>query len=151
MKKVKTPKTADLFPPLCVKFSCRASARPRKFALIGEKISHRWAFRQGSNKAWTEEIPRCIFLLFPQNPRILGGKFPQLLVEKENFSVEKRSFDRRRGEAPCFSTGAVEAESPGASGKIPFIHKTAPLRLLLLKHLFFFLKKCALQREEVTL
>ena len=37
LKNGKTPKTADLFLPLCVKFSCRASARPRKFALIGEK------------------------------------------------------------------------------------------------------------------
>ena len=56
MKNGKTPKPADLFPPLCVKFSCRASARPRKFALIGEKISHRWAFRQFSNKAYPESI-----------------------------------------------------------------------------------------------
>ncbi|MCX4372538.1 MAG: hypothetical protein OSJ58_12065 [Dysosmobacter sp.] len=29
--------TADLFPPLCVKFSCRATARLQKFALPGKE------------------------------------------------------------------------------------------------------------------
>ena len=44
-EKSQNAQTVDLYPPLCVKFSCRASARLQKFALIGENISRRWAFR----------------------------------------------------------------------------------------------------------
>ena len=51
-EKNQNAQTADLDPPLCVKCSCRASARLQKFALTGEKISRRWAFRLFSNKAW---------------------------------------------------------------------------------------------------
>ncbi|MEY8261121.1 hypothetical protein AALA80_12280 [Oscillospiraceae bacterium 50-60] len=50
-EKSQNAQTVDLYPPLCVKFSCRASARLQKFALIGENISHRWAFRHFSNMA----------------------------------------------------------------------------------------------------
>ncbi|WP_207636907.1 hypothetical protein [Oscillibacter sp. 1-3] len=50
-EKSQNAQTADLYPPLCVKFSCRASARLQKFALIGEKISRCLAFRLFSNKA----------------------------------------------------------------------------------------------------
>jgi hypothetical protein len=50
-EKCQNAQTADLFPPLYVQFSCRAAARLRKFALIGEKIFRRWTFRQFSNKA----------------------------------------------------------------------------------------------------
>ncbi|WP_297300756.1 hypothetical protein [uncultured Oscillibacter sp.] len=40
--------------------------------------------------------------------------------------MEKPSFDKRRGEAPCFSTEAVEAETLAAAGNLLFFHKTAP-------------------------
>ena len=50
-EKSQKAQTVDLDPPLCVKCSCRASARLQKFALIGENISRRWAFRHFSNKA----------------------------------------------------------------------------------------------------
>ncbi len=50
-EKSQKAQTMDLDPPLCVKFSRRASARLQKFALIGENISRRWAFRHFSNKA----------------------------------------------------------------------------------------------------
>ena len=51
-EKCQNAQAADLFPPLCVVFFCRASARLQKSALIGEKISRLWAFRHLSNKAW---------------------------------------------------------------------------------------------------
>ena len=38
-EKCQNTQTADLFPPLCVKFSCRAAARLQKFALIGDWIA----------------------------------------------------------------------------------------------------------------
>ncbi|MEY8260585.1 hypothetical protein AALA80_09575 [Oscillospiraceae bacterium 50-60] len=50
-EKRQNAQTVDLDPALCVKCSCRASARLQKFALIGENISRRWAFRLFSNKA----------------------------------------------------------------------------------------------------
>jgi hypothetical protein len=52
-EKCQNAQAADLFPPLCVVFFCRASARLQKSALIGEKISRLWAFRHLSNKAYT--------------------------------------------------------------------------------------------------
>ncbi len=50
-EKCQNAQTTDLFPPLCIKFSCRATVHLQKFALIGEKISRPWASRQFSNRA----------------------------------------------------------------------------------------------------
>ena len=53
-EKRQNAQTVDLDPPLCVKFSCRASARLQKSALIGENISRCWAFRHFANKAYSD-------------------------------------------------------------------------------------------------
>jgi len=67
--------TADLFPPLCVKFSCRATARLRKFALIGEEISRRWAF------ANFQTSPKRAAGTRSKNYRQKGGIFPPFRVK----------------------------------------------------------------------
>lgn len=62
-------------------------------------------------------------------------------MERENFPVEKTPFDKRRGEAPCFSTEAVEAEILAAAGILLFFHKTAPYDYFPYVILFSFLKR----------
>lgn len=55
--------------------------------------------------------------------------------------MEKTPFDKRRGEAPCFSTEAVEAEILAAAGILLFFHKTAPYDYFPYVILFSFLKR----------
>ncbi|MEY8261907.1 hypothetical protein [Oscillibacter sp. 1-3] len=52
-EKRQNAQTVDLDPPLCVKFSCRASARLQRFALIGKKslaVGHSAIFQTWPNQ-----------------------------------------------------------------------------------------------------
>jgi hypothetical protein len=59
VEECQSTQTADLFPPVYVKFSCRAAARLGKFALIGGKspaARHPPIFKQGLKKRTAKAV-----------------------------------------------------------------------------------------------
>ncbi|MCX4370210.1 MAG: hypothetical protein OSJ58_00110 [Dysosmobacter sp.] len=94
-EKCQNAQTADLFPPLRVKFSCRAAARLQKFALIGDWIAVGGsAALRISHALWVNNLsPPGIPPIFKQGQSIkrkrisdfLAGGFPAEPPEARHF------------------------------------------------------------------